>query len=50
MGNLGACLCVRVRLSRSLYVEGCMAGVDVVVVAAVVRSFGVGKQMLVGRV
>ena len=45
---------MRVRLSRSLSVDGCMVGVDVVVqdvvVAGVVGRFGGGKQMLVGRV
>ena len=53
-GKLGACLCVRVRLSRFLSVEGCMVGVDVVVqdvvVAGVVGRFGGGCPMLVGLV
>ena len=47
-----ACLCVRVRWSKSLSVEGCVVGVDVVVqdvvVAGVVGRFGGGCRMLVG--
>ena len=43
---------MRVRWSRSLFVEVCMVGVDVevqdVVVAGVVGRFGGGCQMLVG--
>ena len=45
---------MRVRWSRSLSVEGCMVGVDVVVqyvvVAGVVGRFGGGCPMLVGLV
>ena len=45
---------MRVRWSRSLSVEGCMVGVDVVVqdvvVAGVVGRFGGGCAMLVGLV
>ena len=47
-------VCVRVRWSRSLSVEGCMVGVDVVVqdvvVAGVVGRFGGECPMLVGLV
>ena len=45
-------VCVRVRWSRVLSVEGCMVGVDVVVqyvvVAGVAGRFGSGCPMLVG--